>query len=211
MPIIVVNLSNTSSCSVFWRRSDWVVKINNPVLQTIISYKLKIEAKGNHFMSKEKRYSSWKINKPWGRVSRSYFLLLISSPVPIQAQAWLTLPPADSSCLICSPLLWVGQCIWGGRHHLVKKNNAKIHISFQCVKGIQEKSLGSLPASLADIDILSRHRRESLDRVSMNTDSPWHDSVKSSKRAGASGLSRSMEVAVDVDCDVIILDKCVIA
>ena len=160
MPIIVVNLSRASRCSVFWRRSDWAVKINDPVLQTIISYKLKIETKGNHFMSKEKRYSSWKIKKPWGRVSRSYFLLLTSSPVPIQAQAWPTLPQADSPCLICSPLLWVGQCGWGGRHHLVNKNDAKIRIAFQCVKGIQEKSLGSLPAPLADIDILSRHRTQ---------------------------------------------------
>lgn len=68
------------------------VKINGLVLQTIISYKLKIKAKRNHLMSKRKRYTSGMRKKPWGMVSKKYFLLILSSPIAIQTSAWPTPP-----------------------------------------------------------------------------------------------------------------------
>lgn len=45
----------------------------------------------------------------------------------------------------------------------------------------------------------------------MDIDSSWHDFVKSTKKDGASGRNRSMDVVVDVGRDVIISNKCFIA
>lgn len=44
----------------------------------------------------------------------------------------------------------------------------------------------------------------------MDIDGLWYDFVKSLKKGGILGWSRSTEVGVDVDCVVSILDKCFI-